>query len=160
MRKYIFAAFITKTDASGKEPTCYCRRHKRVGSIPRSGRCPGGGQGNPLQCSCLENPRDRGALWAMVHRVAKSRTWLKWFSKQACITTTVFAQYTCLNQIAIKISFWASPFKSCSGPGDVLCVNSVVPDMDKTNSSFPGLVSARNQKPEATCLASLPWSCL
>ena len=45
-----------------------------VGSILGSGRFPGGGHGNPLQYSCLENPLDRGAWRAMVHRVAKSRT--------------------------------------------------------------------------------------
>ena len=41
-----------------------------VGSIPGSGRSPGGGHGNPLQYSCLENPMDRGAWWATVHGVA------------------------------------------------------------------------------------------
>ena len=45
-----------------------------VGSIPGSGRSPGGGHGNLLQYSCLKNPIDRGAWWATVHRVAKSRT--------------------------------------------------------------------------------------
>ena len=35
-----------------------------MGSIPRSGRAPGGGHGNPLQYSCLESPMDRGAWWA------------------------------------------------------------------------------------------------
>ena len=40
-----------------------------MGSIPGSGRPPGGGRGNPLQYSCLENPIDRGAWWAIVHRV-------------------------------------------------------------------------------------------
>ena len=45
-----------------------------LGSIPGSGRSPGEGNGNPLQCSCLENPMDGGAWWATVHRVAKSRT--------------------------------------------------------------------------------------
>ena len=45
-----------------------------VGSIPTSGRSPGGGKGNPLQCSCLENPMDRGAWWATVHGVIKSQT--------------------------------------------------------------------------------------
>jgi len=45
-----------------------------AGLIPRSGRSPGGGHGNPLQYSCLENPMDRGAWRATVHRVAKSRT--------------------------------------------------------------------------------------
>ena len=43
-------------------------------SIPRSGRSPGGGHGYQLQYSCLENPMDRGAWWATVHGVTKSRT--------------------------------------------------------------------------------------
>ena len=42
------------------------------GSIPRLGRSPGEGHGNPLQYSCLENPMDRGAWWATVLRIAKS----------------------------------------------------------------------------------------
>ena len=54
-----------------------------VGLIPRSGRSPGRGHGNPLQHSCLENPMDRGAWWAMVHRLLKSWTQLKQLSKQA-----------------------------------------------------------------------------
>ena len=51
-----------------------------LGSIPESGRSLGGGHGNPLQYSCLENPMDRGAWWAIVHRVAQSRTQLKQLS--------------------------------------------------------------------------------
>ena len=47
-----------------------------IGSIPGWGRSPGGGHGNPLQFSCLENLMDRGAWWAKVCGVAK-RTWLK-----------------------------------------------------------------------------------
>ena len=42
--------------------------------------CIGGGNGNPLQCSCLENPRDGGAWWAAVYGVAQSRTRLKQLS--------------------------------------------------------------------------------
>ena len=42
--------------------------------------CIGEGNGNPLQCSCLENPRDGGAWWADVYGVAQSRTQLKWLS--------------------------------------------------------------------------------
>ena len=42
--------------------------------IPGLGRCPGGGHGNPLQYSCLENPMDRGACQATVHGVVKSWT--------------------------------------------------------------------------------------
>ena len=51
-----------------------------LGSIPGSGRSPGEGNGNPLQHSCLENPMDRGAWWATVHGVAKSRTRLSDFT--------------------------------------------------------------------------------
>ena len=45
-----------------------------VGSVPGSGRSPGGGQGNPLQYSCLKNSMDRGAWWAMVRKFTKSQT--------------------------------------------------------------------------------------
>ena len=48
-----------------------------IGSIPELGRSSGGGHGNPLQYSCLENPMDRGALWATVHRVTQNQTGLK-----------------------------------------------------------------------------------
>ena len=45
--------------------------------------CIGEGNGNLLQCSCLENPRDGGAWWAAVSGVAQSRTWLKWLSSSS-----------------------------------------------------------------------------
>ena len=51
-------------------------RSEKVGSIPRSGRYPGGGNGNPFQYSCLENSMERGAWWATEHGVAKSWTQL------------------------------------------------------------------------------------
>ena len=47
------------------------------GLISGSGRSPGGGNGNSLQCSCLGNPMDRGAWWATVRGVAKSQTRLR-----------------------------------------------------------------------------------
>ena len=47
-----------------------------AGSIPGLGRYPGEGHGNPLQYYCLENPMDRGAWWAVIHRVVKSQTQL------------------------------------------------------------------------------------
>ena len=55
-----------------------------VGSISEWGRSPGGGHGNPLQYSGLENTMDRGAWRATVHRVAKSWTQLKRLSMHAC----------------------------------------------------------------------------
>ena len=50
--------------ASGGEPACSARD---LGSVPGLGSSPGGGRGNPLQYSCLENPMNRGASWAAVH---------------------------------------------------------------------------------------------
>ena len=47
--------------------------------------CIGEGNGNSLQCSCLENPRDGGAWWAAVYGVAQSWTWLKWLSSSSLV---------------------------------------------------------------------------
>ena len=117
--------------ASGKEPACQCRRHKRHGLNPWvrkipwrrawqptpvflpgkshgqrrlagyspvgqkeldmterlhfyfSLSCTGEGNGNPHQCSCLENPKDSGAWWAAVYGVTQSRTRLKQFSSSS-----------------------------------------------------------------------------
>ena len=60
-----------------KDPPANAGDVRDSGSIPGSGRSPGGGHGNPLQYSCLENPMDRGACWATVYRVAKRQTQLK-----------------------------------------------------------------------------------
>ena len=56
---------------SGKESACNAGA---ADSNPGSGRSLGGGHGNPLQYSCLENPMDRGAWGVTVHRVTKSKT--------------------------------------------------------------------------------------
>ena len=51
--------------------------------------CIGEGNGNPLQCSCLENPRDGRAWWAAVFGVAQSRTWLKWLGSSSSSRMTI-----------------------------------------------------------------------
>ena len=61
MRNTPVMVFINKLDRPCKDPFDLLD----AGSIPGSGRSPGGGNGNPLQCSCLENPMDRGARWAL-----------------------------------------------------------------------------------------------
>ena len=63
-----------------KNPPANARDSRDVGSIPGLGRSPGGGHGNPLQYSCLENPKDRGACRAMVHRVTRGQRKLKQLS--------------------------------------------------------------------------------
>ena len=49
--------------------------------------CIGEGNGNPPQCSCLENPRDGGAWWAAAYGVAQSQMWLKWLSSSLAVWT-------------------------------------------------------------------------
>ena len=63
-----------------KKPPTSAGEHREGSSIPGLGRCSGGGHGNPLQCSYLENPMDRGAWRTIVHRVIKSQTWFKWLA--------------------------------------------------------------------------------
>jgi len=65
---------------SGKESTYNVGDSGNSGSIPKLGRSPGGGNGNPFQDSCLENPMNRGAWQAPVHEVTKSWIQLKWLS--------------------------------------------------------------------------------
>ena len=59
----------------GKEPAYQGRKRRRLGSVPWSGGPPGGGDGNPLQYSCLKNSMDRGAWQAPAHRVRVGHDW-------------------------------------------------------------------------------------
>ena len=69
-----------------KESACNAGDTGNVGSIPGSGRSPEGGNGNPLQYSCQENPMDRGVWWATVHKVARRWRWLSdWRHIHMCL---------------------------------------------------------------------------
>ena len=68
---------------SGKESACNAGDPAEEVSIPVSERSPGGRHGYPLQYSCLENPMDREAWWAMVHGTTKTQTQLKQLSMHA-----------------------------------------------------------------------------
>ena len=71
-----------------KNPTANAGNIRDVGLVQGSGRSPEGGHGKPLQYSRLENPMDRGAWWAVVHRVTKSWTRLKRLSMHTCLKLT------------------------------------------------------------------------
>ena len=67
----------SQVDLVAKNPLASAGDARDVGSIPGSGRSPREGNSKSLQYSCLENPMNRGAWWAMIVRVAKSRIQLK-----------------------------------------------------------------------------------
>ena len=76
----IYALLCIKWDSLVADSKASAHNAGDPGSIPGLGRSPGEGNGNPLQCSCLENSMDGGAWWATVHGVAKSRTRLSEFT--------------------------------------------------------------------------------
>ena len=75
---------------NGKNSTCQCRNARDTALIPGSGISLEVENGNPLQYSCLENPRDGGAWWAVVYGVAQSRTRLKRLSSSSSKSFIVF----------------------------------------------------------------------
>ena len=82
---------------SGKESACQCRRHRRGRFDPWVGKIPGGENGNPLQCSCLENPMDRGVWRATVHKGHKESDTTE--HAQRHITYSLFTFETIKNYI-------------------------------------------------------------
>ena len=107
-----------------KNPPANAGDLKDMGLIPGSGRSPGGARGNPLQYSCLENPMDRGAWQAVVHRVTKSWILLKQLSTQRCVCThthtRVYIYIKWTHMHTHYISFIHSSFDGHSGCFHVL----------------------------------------
>ena len=75
--------------------------------------CIGEGNDNPLQCSCLESPRDWGAWWAAVYGVAQSRTRLKWLSSSSGITINKIAPHMLLNSYCTMWPFYKLSVQVC-----------------------------------------------
>ena len=91
----------------GSEGKMSARNAGDLGLIPGMGRSPGEGNGNPLQCSCLENPRVGGAWWAAVYGVAQSRTLLKRLSSSSGIGRPGFGSSSMtrtLLQVSVALS--------------------------------------------------------
>ena len=115
-----------------------------VGSIPGSGRSRGGGCGNPLQYSCLENPMDRGAWWAMVHRVAKSWTWLSAFARthvraaQNLVTPNALLQASQADSNGASVCFHL-PLEPGVGNGSTVGSQRVGPDWVPEHTGVPAL---------------------
>ena len=91
--------------------------HDCVTSLSLS--CIGEGNGNPLQCSCLENPRDRRAWWAAVSRVAQSWTRLKWLSSSSssndCISYSTEIEWRCCKMDGSDVNYLGTSLESYWG---------------------------------------------
>ena len=81
------AVALTLGFPGGSEVKASASSAEDPGSIPGLGRSPGEENGNPLQYSCLENPRDRGVWWAAIYGLAQSWTQLKWLSSSSSTYT-------------------------------------------------------------------------
>ena len=81
---------LEESDTTGREESDTTERLHFHFSLS----CIGEGNGNPLQCSCLENPRDGGASWAAVYGVAQSRTRLKWLSSSSSSIHTMKEEWS------------------------------------------------------------------
>ena len=125
-----------------KNPPAKAGDIRDAGLIPGSGRSPGGGHGSPLHYSCLEDPTDREAWWAMVHSVTKTWTWLKRLSTHTHISQADLSQYSIpkmllgINACAMKDGsmlfdtlFLYLSFKVSS---DVTSFRAVFPDLSLT----------------------------
>ena len=78
--------------------------------------CIGEGNGNPLQCSCLEDPRGGGAWWAAVYGVAQSRTWLKWLSSSketfgASLVARLVRNLPSMQETWVQFLGWEDPWR-------------------------------------------------
>ena len=95
LRFYIQFIWVSHMALVVKNPPANAGDITDVGLIPGLGRSLGGGHGNPLRYSCLENPMDRGGWQATVHWVSKSQTRLKWLSKYSTHTVYIVTE-SCL----------------------------------------------------------------
>ena len=100
-----------------------------AGSIPGSGRCPGGGHGNPIQYSCMENSKDRGGWQATIHGVAESR-------KPLGNLTTAMINYSYHAVHYIPAAAAAMSLQSCPTLCDPI-------DGSTPGSPVPGILQAR-----------------
>ena len=107
--------------------------HDWVTSLSRIGE----GKGNPLQCSCLENPRDGRAWWAAVYGVAESWTWLKWLSSSSSKLLEIFSFF------GILVQKWKFYKVLGNIPRNSLCFGELTQQQHRVSklNPVPGLMS-------------------
>ena len=135
-------------------------RHDWATSLSLFTSCIGEGNGNPLQCSCQEYPRDRGAWWAAVYEVAQSQTWLKRLSNSSSSSKrhglTVSVCYCSVDQSCETDSLWSRELQHvwlpCPSLSSGVCSNSC------PLSPWCHLTISSSVVPFSFCLQSFPAS--
>ena len=102
---------------------------RNAGSIPRLGRSPGVGNGNPLQYSCLENSMVRGVWWAAVHGITKSQTRLKRLSTNKSLLTEI------QDQIKTMTHFFSENWKELTF--HIVCILNFLSTVFQLSSLLP-----------------------
>ena len=131
-----------------KNPPANAEDINDMGSVPGLGRSAGGGHGNSLQYFCLQNPIDRRAWKATVHRVTKSWTRLKRLSTYAYTTTCSCAQLFYVLILQIFIYLLVMPYLSC-GMRDVQLWNA------NSQLQHAGSSSLTRDQTQASCAGSV-----
>ena len=122
-----------------KNPPANAGDIRDVGLTPGSQRSPGGGPGNPLQYSCLENPRDSGAWWAALYGVAQTWTRLKQLSSSSSSSSSMVYPVVingCEGWTIKKAAAAAKLLQSCPTLCDPI-------DGSPPGSPIPGILQAR-----------------
>ena len=130
--------------ASGEELASPCRLDVTdSGSIPGWGRSPGGGHGNPLQCSCLDSPMDRGAWRATVHGVAQSQTRLSDLARThakvslSCTSDCCYGRSSLPQRFLLKGQLWTHKiFILSTLQSDIFLQNLHFTNIEKYESPF------------------------
>ena len=138
---FLFIGFPGGWD--GKESTCHAGG---LGSIPGLGRSPGEGNGNPLQYSCLEDPMDKGALWATV---TQSRTQLKWLSTHTGDLCQFWSIWEILQLLAKDMGQWWVPVVENDALGNFTTEEKL---------AHLNLFSDNKIQAKTTCRNTAPWS--
>ena len=141
--------FLFPGSVSGKEFASNAGNVRDMNLIPGLGRFPGEGHGNPLQYSCLENPLDRGAWWATVHRIAKSWTWPKWLSTHTQMDPFSLVAQSCVTLWPRGLQHTRLP---CPSPTPRACSNS------HPSSWWCHPTISFSVVPFSSCLQSIPAS--
>ena len=137
--------------SNNKESTCSAGD---LDLIPGLGRSPGGGHGNPLQDSCLENSMDREAWWATVHGVTKN--WNNWETKYSTVNinfTEMYRMHLIFNVLKLEYVFKSSNVKYPVLPNFSSCLK---PYVERYINLQAYIQTSWNHSPSQTCIFSSP----